>query len=129
MKYLLIALLLIACSPVTQPIDINTLDDVIELMSEQSGNCYDIAVMAEWACNEIGMETVLVNMYNKHEGHSICLAQNKPGQWHMFQNNIPMYLVLNMPDDWELPLLELFGNRYIRIEIEKTITHDQGGVL
>ena len=131
MKYLLL-LLLLSCSPATFPeepdVELATLEDVKIYMSTQAGNCYDVALMARWACDKIDMDTAIVHMYNNHEGHSICLAWTEQGRWHMFQNNVPMYLVLNMPDDWEQPILELFGDRYTRIDIEKTITHDQGGL-
>lgn len=91
------------------------------------GDCRTAAILAQWGCEQIGMETIIVSLWKgkpyKSDGHQICIAWDRENEWHLFSNN---EYGLIYSSDWFIPVNEYFKNRYVNIEVQKTITHDQG---
>ncbi len=100
--------------------DLALLEPTIEVIFANNfhGDCKTAAIMAQWACEIIGYDAILVDVWEyeigKALGHQICIAWNKPDEWHLFSNN--EYGLINA-GDWRTPVLEYFNNRYHKIDI------------
>ena len=81
------------------------------------GDCKTAAVMAEWACKQIGYNTAIVDLWEgkprKSVGHRIVIAWCTVNEWHLFSNN---QYALILSGDWRRPVIEYFKGRYTQIE-------------
>lgn len=91
------------------------------------GDCKTAVVMAEWACEQIGYNTMLIGLWvgeiKKSVGHQVVIAWIGENEYHLFTNKVILNngkesytygLILSA--DWRTPVLEFFNNKYINIE-------------
>jgi len=69
-------------------------------------DCDGAAALAKWWFKKHGIEAEILNLYSATEGHTICVTKNRET---MVTNE---RVVMLHPDNWEIEVLEYFGNKY-----------------
>ncbi len=86
--------------------DIQSIEDIEKMLATgltSDDTCVEAAFLANWACNEIGLEADVIELVDDREGHdnhAVCIAFDGE-KWHMFQNNYPQHLEF-ISNSWKI---------------------------
>ena len=112
--------------------DVNqTVDPCVEYVFANNlhGDCRWATVLCMWACEQVGMETMYVDLIDHSgEDHSICVAWYEVNEWYYFTPYNLFGIIYS--NDWRQAVLESYNGMFeeVRIRKQPMMLHDQGGI-